>query len=454
MLFAITDIETTGGYASGNGITEVAVYIHDGQQVVDQFETLINPGHPIPRFIQSLTGITDEMVQLAPRFEEIAPRLLELLQGKVFVAHNVNFDYSFLKHEFERAGFDFETRKLCTVRYTRKIFPKLASYSLGNLCRHFDIQIYNRHRAGGDARATVSLFELLRKRDVNNHITTMLGKQSREQYLPLYLDKEDIDRLPLTPGVYYFHDAKDKIIYVGKAVHLKRRVVSHFSNNKPTPQKQEFLRNIHRISYQQCGTDLMATVLETIEIKRLWPKYNRAIKGYEPAYGLYTYEDQNGYLRMGVERKRRHLTAVKHFYSRYDAMTELKRMADEYSLCYKYCFIDKSEDEQCASPSCNGACRKQESAKKYNKRVLEAVNWVREELPSFIIKEPSYFNNKVSCILFEEGKFYGMGYLSPDFDFAQKEQLKKELQVYPEYDFIHNLVKRYANDQPDKVVWL
>ena len=157
-VFGITDMECTGGYASGNGITEVAVYIHDGQQVVDQFETLINPGHPIPRFIQSLTGITDEMVQLAPRFEEIAPRLLELLQGKVFVAHNVNFDYSFLKHEFERAGFDFETRKLCTVRYTRKIFPKLASYSLGNLCRHFDIQIYNRHRAGGDAHATVSLF--------------------------------------------------------------------------------------------------------------------------------------------------------------------------------------------------------------------------------------------------------------------------------------------------------
>jgi DNA polymerase III subunit epsilon len=454
MLYAITDIETTGGYASANGITEIAVYIYDGQSIVDSFETLVNPHQPIPRFVQSLTGITDDMVQLAPSFEEIAPRLMELFQGKVFVAHNVNFDYSFINHHLQSVGYNLHCTKLCTVRYARKIFPKLASYSLGNLCRHFEIPLYNRHRAAGDARATVQLFELLRKSDVNNHLHTMLGKQSKEQYLPLHLNKEDIDQLPLTPGVYYFHDVKDKIVYVGKALQLKKRVTSHFSNNKPSRQKQEFQRNIYRISYQQCGTELMASVLETIEIKRLWPKYNRAIKGYEASYGLYMYEDGNGYIRLAVDRKHKHLPAVHLFYSRYEGMTELKRLVKEFSLCNKLCFIDRSSDALCSAEGCKGACHGAESASEYNERVRQAVEQLKQELPSFAIRERSYFNEKDSCILMEAGRFYGMGYVPPEFDFAAKDELRSQLQEYPEYDFVRNIIKRYALQQPDKVVWL
>lgn len=454
MLYAVTDIETTGGYASANGITEIAVYIYDGQQIVDSFESLVNPHQSIPRFVQSLTGITDDMVQLAPSFEEIAPRLFELFQGKVFVAHNVNFDYSFVSHQLQHAGFHLNCKKLCTVRYTRKIFPKLASYSLGNLCRHFEIPLYNRHRASGDAKATVQLLELLRRNDVNNHLYTMIGKQSKEQYLPLHLNKEDIDQLPLTPGVYYFHDAKDKIVYVGKAVQLKKRVTSHFSNNKPTRQKQEFQRNIHRISYQQCGTELMASVLETIEIKRLWPKYNRAIKGYEAQYGLYLFEDGKGYYRLGVDRKHKNVPAIYQFYSRHEGSMELKRLIQEFALCNKLCFIDRSADKSCEHPSCKGACAGKELPADYNKRVELAVAQLRKELPSFAIRERSYFNGKDSCILMEEGRFYGMGYVSPEFTIDAKDELRNHLQEYPEYDFVRNMIKRYALEKPEHVVWL
>lgn len=454
VLYAITDIETTGGYASGHSITEIAVYIYDGQEIIDQFETLVNPHQPIPHFIQVLTGITDEMVQLAPSFEEIAPRLMELFQGKVFVAHNVNFDYSFVNHQLQEHGHILNCKKLCTVRYTRKIFPKLASYSLGNLCKHFEIPLYNRHRAAGDARATVELFKKLKQSDVNNHLHTMIGKQSKEQFLPLYLNKEDIDQLPLTPGVYYFHDAKDKIVYVGKAIQLKKRVVSHFSNNKPSRQKQEFLRNIHRISFRQCGTELMAYVLETIEIKRLWPKYNRAIKGYEASYGLYMYEDGNGYLRLAIDRKHKHLSAVKFFYNKYEGMAELKKIANEFSLCHKLCFIDRSTDVECSSETCKGACGQKEKPLDYNTRVMSAVEQMKKEMPSFAIRERSYFNNQDSCILMEDGKFYGMGYVAPDFDLSSKEDLRNKLEMYPEYDFVRSLITRYALEQPDKVVWL
>lgn len=454
MLYAITDIETTGGYAASNGITEIAVYIHDGQQVIDSFETLVNPHQPIPRFVQSLTGITDDMVQLAPSFEEIAPRLMDLFQGKVFVAHNVNFDYSFINHQLQSLGYQLNCKKLCTVRYTRKIFPKLASYSLGNLCRHFDIPVYNRHRAAGDAKATVQLLELLHRSDVNNHLQTMLGKQSKEQYLPLHLSKEDIDQLPLTPGVYYFHDAKDKIVYVGKALQLKKRVTSHFSNNKASRQKQEFQRNIHRISYQQCGTDLMASVLETIEIKRLWPKYNRALKGYEASYGLYWFEDGNGYLRLAVDRKHKHLTPVHLFYSRHEAVTELKRLVNAFGLCNKLCFIDRSTGNLCSDEGCKGACAGEEPVNEYNERVKKALAQVQQDLPSFAIRERSYFNGKDSCILMEGGRFYGMGYVAPEFDCSAKDELRNQLQQYPEYDFVRNMITRYALEQPDKVVWL
>jgi DNA polymerase-3 subunit epsilon len=454
MLYAVTDIETTGGHASTNGITEVGVVLFDGEKVIDRFETLINPFQPIPFHIQKLTGITNDLVQLAPSFEEVAPRLYELLQGKIFVAHNVNFDFSFIHHQLSALGYQLQCPKLCTVRYARKVVPKLTSYSLGKLCTHFEIPIQNRHRAGGDAEATTHLLATLLKKDVNNHIHTMLKRQSRDQMLPMNLEREQIDNLPLTPGVYYFHDAKDKVIYVGKAKMLRKRVVGHFSGNRPSQQRQEFLRNIHRISFQQCGTELMAEVLETIEIKRLWPKYNRAIKGFEAGYGLYLFEDGKGFLRLAVDRKHKTLQPLQVFYSRMEAMTELKRLAKEFALCHKLCFIDQSNDVQCSNEHCNGVCKGLEKQKKYNKRVLQATNQMKNELPSFTIRERSYFNNTDACILMEDGKFYGMGYVPVDFELNNTSALKEHLQQYPEYQFVRSLINRYAIEQPKAVNWL
>jgi DNA polymerase III subunit epsilon len=454
MLFAIVDIETTGGHASSNGITEIGVVIYDGEKVIQRYETLVNPHQSIPYYIQKLTGITDEMVQLAPSFSEIAPELFELLQGKIFVAHNVNFDYSFLHHQFNVLGYQLHCPKLCTVRYARKVSPKLASYSLGKLCAHFQIPVQNRHRAGGDANATALLLQLLLKKDVNNHIHTMLKRQSREQMLPMNMGREQIEQLPLTPGVYYFHDAKDKVVYVGKAKMLKKRVVSHFSGNKPSQQRQEFLRNIHRISYQQCGTELMAAVLETIEIKRLWPRFNRAIKGFEAGYGLYLFEDGKGFLRIAVDRKHKTLQPLQIYYSRMEAMAELKRWAKEFELCYQLCFIDRSGNEKCSNEYCRGVCNGKETTVTYNERVLNAIAQIKTGIPSFTIREPSYFNSTDACILMENGKFYGMGYIPVDFDAGNSSELKEHLQQYPEYQFVRSMIQRYAIEQPQTVTLL
>ncbi len=309
-MYAIVDIETTGSYAANNGITELAIVLHDGNKIVDRFETLINPLTPIPHYVQVLTGIHPGMLEDAPVFAEVADRVYRMLRDAVFVAHHVNFDYSFVKHQLEVCGFELDTKKLCTVRLSRKVFPGLSGYSLGKLCRDLDIPIVNRHRAGGDADATVILFEKILQRDSQGAVRQMLHGKSREQYLPPNLPSEQIASLPYTPGVYYFHDQKGKVIYVGKAKNLRSRVCSHFSNNHTGLRKQEFLRNIYSVSWKDCGTELMAFLMECVEIRRLWPAYNSSLKRFEQTYGLYAYEDQSGYLRLTIEKKKQNLQAV------------------------------------------------------------------------------------------------------------------------------------------------
>ncbi|MFI5221435.1 MAG: exonuclease domain-containing protein, partial [Bacteroidia bacterium] len=294
-MYAIVDIETTGGHAESNSITEIAVFIHDGKKVVHQFETLLKPARWIPAYITGYTGITNEMVEDAPLFDDIAEELFELLNGKIFVAHNVNFDYSFIRSHLKSSGFDYNSKKLCTVRLSRKIFPGLRSYSLGNICAYTGIDIENRHRAGGDAIATVELFEKILREDKNGAIDEFLKRGSKEQVLPPNLPKKQFDDLPEKPGVYYFHDEHGKVIYVGKAVNIKKRVGTHFGGNSTRKQKQDFLRTIHSISFEPVATELMALILESIEIKKHWPEFNRAQKKPEFAFGIYDYEDQNSY---------------------------------------------------------------------------------------------------------------------------------------------------------------
>src|SRR6476620_1833813 len=178
-MYAIVDIETTGGYAAAHGIMEISIHVFDGTTVVKKFETLVNPRQSIPRFIQAMTGITDEMVASAPLFEEVAATVYDHLNDNIFIAHNVNFDYSFIKSHLEACGYSYQAKKLCTVRLSRQIFPGFPSYSLGNLCQSLDIRIENRHRAGGDAEATVVLFRMLLENDTKGAIEASLNRNSK-----------------------------------------------------------------------------------------------------------------------------------------------------------------------------------------------------------------------------------------------------------------------------------
>ncbi|CAN5177604.1 hypothetical protein BH23BAC1_BH23BAC1_47480 [soil metagenome] len=269
-MYAIVDIETTGGYAERNKIVEIAIIIHDGITVVDEFETLINPERFIPSSISAIHGISNAMVQHAPTFAELAEKIYEFLDGKIFVAHNVNFDYGFIKYEFELLGRQINLKKLCTVRLCRKLISGLSSYSLGNLCRHLKIVNESRHRAGGDARATAILFGILLSKDIEGFIDISLKKNSREALFPANLPKEQYETLPEKTGVYYFLDEKCNVIYLGKAKNIKSRITSHFSGTATSWSRQNFKSKIYGISYELTGNELIALLFESHEIKRLW----------------------------------------------------------------------------------------------------------------------------------------------------------------------------------------
>lgn len=452
LMYAIVDIETTGGYAAANGITEIAIRLFDGEKVVDRFESLINPRQPIPRYIQAMTGITDEMVADAPGFEEVAAEVYAFLKDAVFVAHNVNFDYSFIKANLASRDFHLNTKKLCTVRLSRKIIPGYPSYSLGRLCDSLGICIDNRHRAGGDADATVKLFEILLKNDRQQFIQSSLRKTSKEQTLPPNLPKEEFDRLPYSPGVYYFYNEKDKIVYIGKAKNLKYRVNSHFSNNSGSRQKQNFLRHVHRIRYTECGTELMAHILESAEIRHWWPAFNSSQKRWEDVYGIFAFEDQRGYMRLAIEKNKKHLKPVHTFHYLTTGHSVLRKLMKEYQLCPRFCYMHREAGpcEGVEAGHCTGVCMGREDVANYNSRVRQAIASLQQE-PSFAIVESGRHPDEKSCILMLNGQFWGMGYLPAQEVIQSPEQLKELLTPYKENMYVRNLVLGYAASNPGKV---
>ena len=227
--YAVIDVETTGGRANRERITEIAIVLHDGEKIVDTFSSLVNPERVIPYNITQLTGITQEMVEEAPKFYEIARKIVEMTEGAIFVAHNVRFDYSFIREEFKRLGYIYSRRQLCTIRLARKAFPGLRSYSLGNLIKHFDIQVNARHRALDDTLATVEILErILQQESSEADVNYLVNMGIRANNLPDNVSLEKLHALPEECGVYYFHDQHGHIIYVGKSINIKKRVMQTF----------------------------------------------------------------------------------------------------------------------------------------------------------------------------------------------------------------------------------
>ena len=451
MIFAVVDIETTGGYAAANGIIEISIQVVEDGVVTESFDTLINPNKTIPRYIQAFTGINNDMVAGAPQFEDVAEKIYHLLHDKIFVAHNVNFDYSFVKAHLAAYGYTLNTKKLCTVRLARQIFPGFPSYSLGNLCTLLEIDLVNRHRAGGDAAATVILLQKLLMQD-EEKVKAHLKKNSKEQVLPPHVPKEHLQRLPAAPGVYYFHDNKGKVIYVGKAKSLKHRVNSHFSNNSASRQKQNFVRHIYAITFTRTGTELMAAILESTEIKRLWPPFNTSQKKPEEVFGIFVYEDQAGYMRLAIEKKRKNQNPIYTFHYKIDGHGVIRKLMRDFRLCPKLCFM-QTDNDPCAGMQedhCDGACEKKEHPAIYNNKAFAAIASLTHRL-SYLVLDKGLTDEEISCIMILKGNFFGMGYLPKNLAQLTYDAVLPYIQPYKENSYIRSLVAAHAVKFPEQV---
>lgn len=425
-MYAIIDLETTGGQPARDRITEIAIFVHDGHQVVDSFTTLLNPECHIPGHIQQLTGITNEMVREAPRFPEVAKQIVQMTDGCVFVAHNVRFDYSFLKAAFAELGYTYSRKTLCTVRLSRSLLPGLPSYSLGKLCRSIDIPLTDRHRAFGDAEATAHLFTRLmdvNRQAVENGVSVKpdapVKAAMKQSLLPPNLDPARMAQLPDAAGVYYFWNQQGEVIYVGKSINIRKRIAQHFAVEFKSRKSVDFKNSITDITWELTGSELVALLYESDQIKKLKPTWNRAQRRSIFATGVFLETNADGYLcfRYGKADQpgRQPLIALTNGFK---AQGFLYHKVAKFQLCQKLCDLYKAPPgASCFDyqvKRCAGACVGKEDKETYNQRVLEAVASFSFEHESFVVIGAGREPGEKSVVVVEHGRYLGFGYASED----------------------------------------
>ena len=413
-MYAIVDVETTGGSARLERITEIAIYLHDGEKITGEYATLVNPERNIPYFITNLTGITNEMVENAPRFYEVAKTIVELTEGRKLVAHNARFDYSFIRHEFKSLGYNFRRNLIDTVALSRRLYPGYRSYSLGNICRELKIEISGRHRAAGDALATVRLFEMLLEKDMEiNGSRSGLIRNSRISKLNPKLDLSKIEIIPEEPGIYYFYNDDGELIYIGKSRNLLQRITTHLSNNTSN-RAMEMRDLIADIDWELTGSELIALLKESFEIKDSKPFFNRAQRRSGFQWGIYTSTDKNGYINFRYLPVSTGENPLSVFTSRERAKSKLAGLVETYCLCQKLTGLYETDGPcfQYHVGICKGACCGKEKPADYNERAAKAADEFIFSKRNFFIIDKGRNEEEKSAVKVINGKYAGYGYFN------------------------------------------
>lgn len=393
------------------------------------------------------------MVRDAPTFKSLAPAILEFTRDSIFVAHSVNFDYNVLKNEFKEIGLDFARKKLCTVRLSRRLFPGYRSYSLGKLCTSLDIPLKDRHRARGDAHATVLLFQrLLRTKGADKVFKTFLNARSQEATLPPNLPKDVFENLPTQPGIYYFKDTTGKIIYVGKAINIKKRVLGHFYDK--ANKEVQMCRETNHIDFELSGSNLLALLMESAAIKKHYPKYNRAQKRNLRPYGIFCYEDRKGILHLAFNHLKMAPNSLATFYSPTNCRLYLEEICKTFGLCPKYCHLQENVNtcNHYRVPSCDGICRGTESITIYNKKVQGAIAHIRSKKTDFIIKQKGRTPREDAFVLVRNDTYLGYGFIEKDIDIRSYEDLETFLKPQKDTMEVQGILTSFLNKMEEKTL--
>ncbi|MEC4003784.1 exonuclease domain-containing protein [Flavobacterium sp. SUN052] len=425
-MYCILDIETTGGQFNEEGITEIAIYKYDGHEVIDQFISLVNPEKPIQPFVVKLTGINNAMLRSAPKFYEIAKRIIEITEGCILVAHNTSFDYRIMRTEFNRLGYDFVKPTLCTVELSQKLIPGQPSYSLGKLVRALGIPMADRHRASGDAMATVKLFKMLLDKDKEKEIIISLIKAEIKSGLtPKLLDI--VESLPSKTGIYYIHNEKGNLIYIGKSKNIKKRINQHFTGK--TNKCKKIQVEVFAVTYEETGSELIALLKESEEIKINKPIYNRAQRKSIFQYALYDSVDANGYLSLQIQKADGRKKEITAYTTLQEGKNALFRITEKYNLCQKINGLFETQNGcfQHKIKECQGACLGIEAPETYNERVEEFINEMLFENNNMIIIDRGRKIEERSAVLIENGIYKGYCFYDLNYQINNIEILKNIL---------------------------
>ena len=449
--YAVIDIETTGGSPIKSRITEIAIILYDGEKVLERFETLINPECYIPYNIVKLTGITDEMVADAPKFYEVAKQIVEMTKGAIFVAHNVNFDYKFIKEEFARLGYKYMRKQLCTVRLSRQTMPGRRSYSLDAMIKWLKIEMKDRHRAMADAEACRIVLEHILEQQKENEVELMVNRGVQASKLPPNITLEQLHAFPEECGVYYFHNKDGLVTYVGKSINIKKRLLDHFANDKPKARRM--CATVHEISYQVTGSELVALLLESNEIKTLKPMYNVAQKRTKFPIGIYEYKDEAGYSCLNITKNKKDFEIIAEYPNTRTAQSVLMSSARKFELCKPLCNVENVIGGNCFNYQlnlCRGACMKKEAVEEYNERVGEAIERLKLDFDEhFFIIENGTNPDEKAVVLIENNVYQGFGFI--DVESANSiENLHDCIKSYPNNPDVGKIIKQYLKDKKKK----
>lgn len=376
----LLDCETTGGKAIYHRIIEIGLLVIEQGEVIERWQTFVDPRTPLPPFIQRLTGITPGMVQGAPEFSDIAQELLSKLEGRTLVAHNARFDYSFLKNEFERTGISYNAKPLCSVKFSRNLYPQFIRHGLSQIIERFGLAIENRHRALDDAEM---IFQFFRKSSAlfsQDEIAATCKTLLKRPALPTLLDAKEVDKLPPSAGVYYFYNEKSVLLYVGKSVHIRNRVMSHFSGDHKNPKDLQMSTKIAHVDFDLTPSDFGAQIRESNQIKALSPLFNRRLRKVKKLFQYRSSQDNRGYLRLNIEAIETDDTTVEQqfglFRSPRQASQQIQKLADQYFLCHQLLGLEGNSQKPCFRTQlkkCFGACHGAETAEAYNERMTAAL---------------------------------------------------------------------------------
>lgn len=433
-MYAIIDLETTGGQYNKEGITEIAIYKFDGIDIVDQFISLVNPEIPIQPFVVKLTGINNAMLRQAPKFYEVAKRIVEITEGCIIVAHNAPFDYRVLKLEFDRLGYQFNKPTLCTVEMSKQLLPDAASYSLGKLVRSLGIPIADRHRASGDAMATLKLFKLLLDKDIDKSIVkTQIKNELQQGISPKLFDI--LQNIPATVGIFYIHNDKGNIIYIGRSNNIRKKLNSIFTAD--TKISKRIQKEVYTVTFEETGNELISVLKEREELLHNKPVLNTTQRKSPFLWAVYHEKNNNGYDSLRIQKSDGRKNAIQSFKSQKNALNFINTLYQQNEI------VEEVQN------NLTEANNNKYPVTLHNQLLESLINGEVAKWQNIIIVLKGRNQSEKSAIVIENGIFKGYCFYDLNYQITNAAVLDKKLitLVYPKD--ILNTIKHYIFTKKD-----